>query len=234
MRIVICDDEQIITQKITQLIYEYYDSKKLKKTPDIVCYNNCEDLLTDNQNIDMLFLDIEMPKFNGIYIGKKIKEKAPYTIIIIITSYSEYLDDAMDFNVFRYLSKPIDKERFFLNFKNAIKHYQTISSRTLINTKECSIAIPISSIILIEALQKKVYIYTEDATYESTDTIKYWLQNLPEKSFFQTHRSFIVNFYHVVSFNNTTITLTNKRTAYLARRKHSDFKQAFSLFLEHL
>ena len=66
-----------------------------------------------------------MPGLNGIYVGKELKEKNKNTIIFIITSYVEYLDDAMRFHVFRYLSKPLDKQRLFQNMKDAIQLYKS-------------------------------------------------------------------------------------------------------------
>jgi two-component system LytT family response regulator len=54
-----------------------------------------------------------MPGLDGIYVGNELKKKEKDIIIFIITSYSEYLDEAMRFHVFRYLSKPIDRQRLF-------------------------------------------------------------------------------------------------------------------------
>lgn len=64
-----------------------------------------------------------MPGINGIYVGNEPKRLNEHTIIFVVTSYSEYLDDAMRFHVFRYLSKPLDKHRFFRNMKDDIDLY---------------------------------------------------------------------------------------------------------------
>ena len=55
---------------------------------------------------------------NGIYVGNTLKKANKDVIIFVVTSYSEYLDDAMRFHVFRYLSKPLDRQRFFRNMKD--------------------------------------------------------------------------------------------------------------------
>ena len=66
-----------------------------------------------------------MPGMNGIYVGNELKKSNPAVIIFIVTSYSEYLDEAMRFHVFRYLSKPLEQQRFFRNMQDAVNLYHT-------------------------------------------------------------------------------------------------------------
>ena len=86
----------------------------------MVCFTDGESLLADEGDKDFVFLDVEMPGFNGIYIGNELKKKNNKIIIFVVTAFSEYLDDAMRFHVFRYLSKPLDQQRFFRNMDDAI------------------------------------------------------------------------------------------------------------------
>lgn len=62
-----------------------------------------ETLLEEPEMADLVFLDVEMPEKSGIEIGKCIKEKNPYALIFIVSFTERYLDDAMDFHVFRYI-----------------------------------------------------------------------------------------------------------------------------------
>ena len=122
MRILICDNDPLITEQLEHLIRFYFKEHDLE-CPDINCYYNGNDLLNDTGDMDILFLDIEMPGINGILAGTELKKRHPNIIIFVVTSYAEYLDDAMRFHVFRYLSKPIDRHRFFRNLKEAIDLY---------------------------------------------------------------------------------------------------------------
>lgn len=110
MRIIICDDDIELTQELKKILVSFFQKNSLK-LPEISIYNNGQDLLNDTGDKDIVFLDIEMPGMNGIYIGNELKQKNKNTIIFVVTSYSQYLDEAMRFNVFRYLSKPLDKQR---------------------------------------------------------------------------------------------------------------------------
>lgn len=123
MRILICDDDLEIAEQLNDTLNLFFQNNSLK-LPEIVIYDNGEDLLADSMDKDIVFLDIEMPGLNGIYVGNELKNKNPNIIIFIVTSYSEYLDDAMRFHVFRYLSKPVDPNRLFRNLKDAIEFIQ--------------------------------------------------------------------------------------------------------------
>lgn len=73
MRILICDDDNLIIEQLEKYIIEFFKKKKLK-SPDIQSFDNGQDLLSDDGAMDIVFLDIEMPGLNGIYIGTKIKK----------------------------------------------------------------------------------------------------------------------------------------------------------------
>ena len=139
----------------------------------------------------------------------------------------------MRFHVFRYLSKPIDKQRLFRNLKDAIDLYHTMTIKIPVETKQGVYTISASSIISIEAIGRKIIVHTTLKDFESIHNMLFWLEYLPKNCFFQTHRSYIINFEHVTDFNHTLIHLANHQfSAYLTRRKYSAFKEAYLLYLE--
>lgn len=231
MRIVICDDDQLFSQLLDKYLQEYFKQVHIK-CPEITIYDNGEELLADEKEKDIVFLDIEMQGVNGIYVGNKLKELNKNIIIFIVTSYAEYLDEAMRFHVFRYLSKPLDKKRLFRNMKDAIQLYNTFDMKTAIETKKGFFTINLSDIIMIEAKEKKVLLHTISEDFQSVHNMEYWDKCLNGKGFYRTHKSFIVNLRYVAGFDHSIIKLNNKFNAYLARRKYYGFKEAYLLYLE--
>lgn len=232
MRILICDDDRLIVEHLQKLIINYFQETHLK-CPELACFFDGESLLADTGKKDILFLDIEMPGMNGIYIGNELKKHNKNIIIFIVTSYSQYLDDAMRFHVFRYLSKPIEQQRFFRNLKDAIDLYHAMTFKLPVETRHGVYTLPASSIISIEAQSRKVIVHTQEKDYESVHPIRYWQSCLPGNSFFQTHRSFIVNLKHVTDFDRSLVHLANNQfEAYLTKRKYHLFKEAYLLYLE--
>lgn len=109
--------------------------------PQYDTYISGEELLNSDGRVDIAFLDVEMPGITGITVGKRLKEKYPYAKIFILTSYSDYLDEAMRFHVFRYLSKPVDKKRLFRNMKDALYQLSIDTREVSIETKEQTVMI---------------------------------------------------------------------------------------------
>ncbi len=234
MRIGICDDDDLIIGQLQKYIRAYFDNAHIK-CPEMGCFHNGESLLSDTNGIDILFLDVEMPGMNGIYVGNELKKRNRNIIIFIVTSYAEYLDDAMRFHVFRYLSKPLDKQRFFRNMKDAIDLYNSMTITLPIETKEGLHTLPASPVIAVEAMGRKVIVHTTLRDFESIHNMQYWEDTLPKNRYIRTHRSFIIGFEHVTDFDHSTIHLAGGQvSAYLTRRKYSAFKNAYLLYLESM
>lgn len=232
MRILICDDDTELSQQLKEILITFFRKNSLK-LPEIIMYNNGEKLLKDPESKDIVFLDIEMPGMNGIYVGNELKQKNKNTIIFVITSYSQYLDEAMRFHVFRYLSKPLEKQRIFRNMKDALALYNSSIIKISIETKDGIFIVLSTDILFIEANNHKTIVHTVTDDYMCIHNINYWLDQLHMPCFFQSHRSFIVNLDHVSSFDHSLIYLCNNQyRAYLTRRKYTQFKDAFLLYLE--
>ena len=240
MRIVLCDDDEQILKQLLKYLREYFKSNRLNQ-PDFSVYSSGDDLLTAEMapsatQVDIAFLDVEMPGRNGINTGALLKERNPKAKIFIMTSYLDYLDDAMRFHVFRYLSKPIDKQRFFRNMKDALYQISIETKPVSIETKDETVICSTDEIVMVENLDRAVLVHTTTRLLESVENSKYWDMLLTYKSFFRPHRSYIINFKFILSYSHDTIQLRAPNghtwTAYIARRKYQDFKDAHLLYLE--
>ena len=215
MRITICDDDKLITFQLTEYLNEFFQNSGFEM-PEVITYNCAEDLLADPARMDLVFLDIEMPGLNGIYAGNHLYNRNPETHIFVITSHMKYLDDAMRFHVFRYLSKPLDKDRLFRNLNDALTKYDVAADQITIKTADNFYKIALQDIIFAEVINRKVIIHTITAEYVS-----------------QPHRCFIVNMYFVSRFDRLYIYLYHDRyKALLSRRKYAEFKDHYLRFIE--
>ena len=87
MRILICDDDDLTIKQIRKYCQFFFDKIEVK-CPELVCFSDGETLLSDEGEKDILFLDIEMPGMNGIYVGNELKMRNENIIIFIVTSHS--------------------------------------------------------------------------------------------------------------------------------------------------
>lgn len=234
MRIVFCDDDPVILAQLQKYIKEFFE-KQGGLQPDYAVYSTGDALVRSETRADIAFLDVEMPGVSGIHTGARLKEKNPRVKIFIVTAYPDYLDEAMRFQVFRYLSKPIDKNRLFRNLKDAIYSYNIESCEFPISTNEGVFVRRSEEIICVETSQRKTIIRTTDGDFVSNKNIEYWRQTLTLPCFFSTHRSFIVNMHFIYSIGKDTVVLRYRDQnieVYLSRRKYTQFKDTYLMYLE--
>lgn len=234
MRILFCDDNLEVLRQLHFFVSSYFASIG-NYQPEYGLYSSGDALIQNEKHADIAFLDIEMPGTSGIHIGSKLKEYNPYIKIFIVTSYPDYLDEAMRFQVFRYLSKPIDKNRLFRNLKDAIYQYNMETREYPIVTHDRVVICRAEEIICVEAIQRKTLVHTTDGILISTETMEYWKKTLTLPCFFSTHRSFLVNMRFVNTIYKDIVGLKHgdyQKNAYLARRRFSLFKDTYLLYLE--
>lgn len=234
MRIIFCDDNPISLVQLRQYVAEFFHMIG-GAMPEFAAYPSGDALLKAETQADIAFLDVEMPGVSGIHVGAKLKEKNPHIKILIVTSYPDYLDEAMRFQVFRYLSKPIDKQRLFRNLKDALYQYNMEVTEYPIATREKIVICRSDEIICVEAADRSVLVYTQGGILKSTKNMDYWREQLSLPCFYIPHRSYIINMAFVMKITKDTIFLKCTgftKEVYLARRRYVPFKDAYLLYLE--
>lgn len=233
MRILFCDDNPSVLEQLMQYTREFF-SQLGGTMPEFAAYSTGDALLETEAVADIAFLDVEMPGISGIHIGAKLKQHNPKIKLFIVTAYPDYLDEAMRFQVFRYLSKPIDKNRLFRNLKDAMYQYAMESKVFPVETPEGIAAKRAEEIVCVEADGGKVRIHTTDGVLSSLKGIQYWRQTLKLPCFYACHRSYIVNMRFVYRVFKDKITLKYGDTtmeAYLTKRKFTEFKDTYLQYL---
>lgn len=232
IKLLICDDSPEITNNVNYLITKFGQKHKIEFC--ITIENSSENVLKKSLLYDIAIIDIEMPGINGINLAKKLKLLNPDTIVIILTSFQNYLDSAMKIHVFRYLSKPIDKNRFYLNLKDAINEYRLISKTITITNSDEVHLIKTKDILYIENQKHGSIIYTKHGEFKTNKKPKEILETInQENCFVYSHNSILVNLQNVIDFNKSNIVLRSENemvTTYVSQRKYSSFKKSFFNF----
>ena len=102
----------------------------------------------------------------------------------------KYLDEAMNLPVFRYLLKPLDKERIFRNMKNALKLYNSSVIPIPIETKTGVFTKSAADVVFVEASNRKVIVHTLKEVYESVHNMNFWTASLNLPCFFASHTEY--------------------------------------------
>lgn len=157
-------------------------------------------LLADG-NIQLVFLDIQMPKITGLEFFKSLSQAPP---VIFTTAYPQYAIEGFDLNAIDYLVKPIAFERFFKAALKA-KEYYEVRQKNLgearpdvkddyffIKSDNKLVRIFFRDVLYIEALQNYVSVHTREKKYITYLTFKAIEEYLPADQFIKTHKSYIV------------------------------------------
>ena len=145
--------------------------------------------------IDLVFLDIEMPEMSGIDFLDSLTS-APQ--VIIISSKEKYALDAFEYDVTDYLLKPIQYGRFYKAITKAMSRYSkgkldTKGDEIFIKHNSSLVRLKYNDILWVEALENYVIVNTYSDKYTIHFTMKAIEQKLPTSKFTRVHRSFIVN-----------------------------------------
>ena len=234
MRILFCDDHADSCKQLLGYVSEFFQTAGGKQ-PEFASYSNGDELLASETSADIAFLDVEMPGKSGIHVGARLMELNPRIKIFIVTAYPDYLDEAMRFRVFRYLSKPVEKNRLFRNLKDALYLYNMETCKVPVTTKDGVTVLSAEDIVCVETEGRKTILYTSKDAYQTVDNIEIWREKLTLPCFYSPYRSFIINMKHVSRFTKDVILLQREgavKEAYLAKRKYTDFKDTYMLYLE--
>ncbi len=234
LNILICDDDKNIVQQVSSLL----DEIKSKHNIEFKIDTNTDGQFSIDKNAiyDIAILDIQMEGINGLEVAENLKRNNPDVIVIILTSYSDYLDSAMKINVFRYLSKPIDEQRFHKNFLEALEHYRNISKQIVVKSNDMVSYVKTKDILYIENLKHGSSIVTKTDHIKTNKKPEEWYTIIDQKDrFIFSHKSFLVNLQNVINFNKTTITFQKQDERLditcVSRRYYNDLKKAFFDFV---
>lgn len=219
MKCIIIDDEPLAVDLIKDFV------EKVTFLELIHTFNNGLDAISfiNHNNVDLVFLDIEMPQFSGIDFVNSIQKKP---LIIFTTAYSNYAVEGFDFGAIDYLIKPIPFQRFLkaviraqhaFNPNNIVKETSQIvvedqNNFMFFKSEYENVKINFIDILFIEGLKDYVKIYTSDGKYILTLMSLIKLENLlSSKGFSRIHRSYIVNLIHIKSIQKNKVLIKDKR-----------------------
>ncbi len=226
----ICDDEAIFRKELKDILLEYKRTHRVHL--DIVEFADGKALLESEDKFDIVFLDYEMPELNGIETAKTLRRNKNICCIIYITSFPEYVFESFEVGTYRYLVKPLDRERLTNALDDFIKDKKMMAP-IVINTEGEQIVISSEDIIYLEGDGKYCYVRTNDRFVRSSKTVAGVLELLPQHCFYRTHKSFAVNLYCVVSFKGNEVLLNNGEKVKISRNKISAFKDVYKDFAKH-
>jgi DNA-binding LytR/AlgR family response regulator len=229
MRCIVVDDDELSRSVIEDLIEET-DSLELIKS--------CEDAMEafkviKEEHIDLVFLDIEMPKMDGLEMMRTL---SPLPQVILVTAHEKYAVESYEYDITDFLHKPISLARFMKSVDKAYNRFEL--SRADITSQDRTIFIKADSrlvqlntedILFVEALGNYMRIYTSnEQKYTILSTMKDIVSKLSNDEFVRVHRSFIVRLDKIESIEDNYIVI-NKKQINIGKAYKDDLNQKLNL-----
>lgn len=224
IKCIIVDDEPLARD-----VLEGYAKQMDQLEVVAVCANAVEAFGNlQKHKIDLVFLDIKMPKINGLELLESLN---PIPLVVFTTAYREFAVKAFELDAIDYLLKPISLGRFMKTVAKANKYlcgnhdisrHETTLDPTpktahteepellYIKSQRKIVKLDLSEICYLESLNDKVLIHTTDNTINTTQRIGYLAEKLPKNQFIRIHRSFIVSLDKVTAFNSIMVEVKGK------------------------
>ena len=234
MKLLICDDSQVNVDLVSFLVEIFEKNHNIKFEKDV--RTSGDFILTEKNSYDIAIVDVEMPGISGIELSQRLKEINPRTCIIILTAFDNYLDHAMKIQVFRYLSKPLDKNRFFRNLEEAVEEYYKTNKKLSLKSSDSFVVVNTNDILYIERKVGGTTVVTVNGEFEVKEKLDECKELINQPAaFVHSHNSIVVNLQNVVNFDKTIVTLqkNDKETVetYMSQRKYKEFKEYFMKFV---
>jgi DNA-binding LytR/AlgR family response regulator len=212
MNVVIVDDNKIARTTLKQLA---------SRVKDLVVVAECENAIDardvlQNEPVDLLLLDIEMPEMSGLELTRDLGNNRP--LIIFTTSRKDYAVEAFELNVVDYIVKPVTLARFIQaidkarDIRESHGEEMKVSSDAFIFIRDSNIVrrLSIDDILYAEAMGDYVKLHTAQKFYAVHTTLKAVEERFPASQFLRVHRSFIIAVSKIDTIQDGAIIINGK------------------------
>ena len=212
----ICDDSIIDSNYVKELVINW--STKRKYQVNINVFPSAEAFLfhyEENKNYDVLLLDIEMGKMDGVTLARKIRSSNKSVQIIFITGYSDYIAEGYEVEALHYLMKPLKEEKLYDVLERALSKVIQNEKSIVLNLSDEIVRIPLHEILYIDVDRNYITVHA-NKDYIIKKTLSEIEKELDER-FFRIGRSAVVNLKFINRVTKQDVYLSNGVTLQLPR-----------------
>jgi DNA-binding LytR/AlgR family response regulator len=229
--VVICDDEQPFVNKMKDYLKRYsLETEQEIRTRE---FADGQALINAyHTDFRIIFMDIKMPKLDGIETAKKIRAMDSNVIIIFITSLIKHVFAGYNVNAANYLIKPLDYRRFRLEMDKAVARAATIKEGYIsVKNDDGFFKIYLTSLKYIETYERKTMIHTTKDNIISYKKMQEHEKDLVDYPFVRCHNSYIVNLEYIDKIVGYEITLMSGETIPISKQKKKELLQCLAEYL---
>lgn len=220
MTIGICDDEIKCVEAAMACCEKVKEEINQKFEYRIFCKG--EELLEYEEDIDILFLDVEMNGTNGIDIMKMLEDRDTVKNIIFVSSHSDCVFDSFGIKTRGFICKPIEYDRFAREVKRIVDRQENKKNEVVeILFMGKQIYICVEKIVYLSGEGKYVHVVTEKDEYVICGSLRAWEEKMAKYNFVRVHKSYLVNLKFVSNLKDI-VTLISRKEQLPVGRKYKE------------
>lgn len=229
-RFAVCDDDPAVLIDMKNIVLRW--ASDAGHTAAVETFPSAEAFLfryDEEKGFDILLLDIEMGRMNGVALAKEVRAGNREVQIIFVTGYSDYIADGYEVEALHYLVKPVGEQKLRAVLDRAADRLKRNERALLLNCRDSSIRVLFNEIACIEA-QKNYVVVRAREEYCVKRALSDIERELDER-FFRTGRSFIVNLNHILKVSKTDVYLKGGEVIPLPRGAYEALNRALIRYL---
>ncbi|WP_313346257.1 LytTR family DNA-binding domain-containing protein [Sedimentibacter sp.] len=226
--VAVCDDEELALSHISQSIKREFEKSGMNV--DITVFNEPKLLLELNRtsSFDVIFLDIDMPKLDGIETARIIKKQNPKSLIIFVTGKDELVYKSFEAHPFGFIRKLKLKEEISSIVEDIIKELSRNDYMLNFKIEGIHYKLLIDEIAYIESKGNYIIINTTDGlVYKYKDSINKREIELSEQGFVRAHEKYLVNLKYIFKINKSSVTVIQNYNIPVSRSRMNALKEGF-------
>lgn len=210
MRIAACDDDADVLKELRDILIS------INRTNEVSLYTSAEELLEAyelGERYDLLLLDVVMDKKTGLEAAKEIRSKDKGVMIVFISYYNEYIEEAFDVDAMKYTLKPIKPDKILAIYQRCLVRYQERNQKISVKVWDKDGALQLTYIMLNEIMyvtmqNKDMLIYGfKEQCIRAMGPLKDYKEILMNHGFVNTYRGTMVNLKFIETVGSDVVTL---------------------------
>ena len=219
LNIAICDDDEQFVNSLEDLLYDYLKNNNYKA--DIQIFTDPDDFIKylNDESVDLLFLDIEFEKITGVDIGNNLRKNLHNDLIqiVFVSATESYAMQLFNIRPFDFLVKPVDYKKVNYLMEEYNRIYRVQQNFFEYHMGKQVYKIDEQAVLYFQSEGRKIKMVTSIGDKQFYGKLSEVAEKLKANSFFQVHKSYIINSRYVLEYGKEHVVMTNKERIPVSR-----------------
>ena len=219
LNIAICDDDEQFANSLEDLLYDYLKNNNYKA--DIQIFTDPDDFIKylNDESVDLLFLDIEFEKITGVDIGNNLRKNLHNDLIqiVFVSATESYAMQLFNIRPFDFLVKPVDYKKVNYLMEEYNRIYRVQQNFFEYHMGKQVYKIDEQAVLYFQSEGRKIKMVTSIGDKQFYGKLSEVAEKIKANSFFQVHKSYIINSRYVLEYGKEHVVMTNKERIPVSR-----------------